>query len=74
MQGLPSAEGSWGFLGSKAYVVGGMGILALPNYINHGNFDMGFFGAVIGITIAFIVTCLLTLFFWNDSKSVNAVK
>lgn len=63
-----------GFLGSKAYVVGGMGILALPNYINNGVFDMGFYGAVIGITIAFIVAFLLTFFFWNDSKSVNAIK
>ncbi|KFN12142.1 PTS transporter subunit EIIC [Paenibacillus macerans] len=74
LAGASIGGGVMGFLGSKAYVVGGMGILALPNYINHGNFDMGFFGAVIGITIAFIVTCLLTLFFWNDSKSVNAVK
>lgn len=72
--GASACGGLMGFLGSKAYVVGGMGILALPNYINNGVFDMGFYGAVIGITIAFIIAFLLTFFFWNDSKSVNAIK
>lgn len=67
--GAGVSGGIMGALGSKAYLQGGMGIFALPNYINNGVMDSGMLGAVIGIVVAFLVALALTLLFWKDKPN-----
>ncbi|WP_315110282.1 beta-glucoside-specific PTS transporter subunit IIABC [Clostridium intestinale] len=53
-----------GIFGTKSYQMGGMGIFALPNYINpeHG-IDRGFYGFVIAIAVSFTLGFILTYLF-----------
>lgn len=61
-----------GFFGSKAYTMGGMGVFALPAYINpKGGLDMGFYGTLIGAAIGFIVGLGLTLAFGIDPEDAK---
>ena len=56
-----------GFFGSKAYTMGGMGVFALPAYINpQGGLDLAFYGTLIGAAVAFVVGLGLTLAFGID--------
>ncbi|MDO1604471.1 beta-glucoside-specific PTS transporter subunit IIABC [Lactobacillus sp. YT155] len=53
-----------GMFGSKGYQMGGMGVFALPSYINpNGGIGMPFWGTIIGALIGFIVGLVLTLMF-----------
>lgn len=51
-----------GFFESKGYIIGGMGIFGLPNYINpNSGMDKGFIGVLIGISVAFLLSFILTM-------------
>ncbi|MDQ0222118.1 beta-glucoside-specific PTS transporter subunit IIABC [Streptococcus moroccensis] len=51
-----------GFFGSKGYIMGGMGIFGLPNYINPSTgITMEFWAVVIAITVAFVLSFILTM-------------
>lgn len=58
-----------GFAGSKTYTQGGMGLFALPNRISENGLDMGFYGSLIGIIVAFIVAFSLTFVFWKERQT-----
>ncbi|WP_303984302.1 beta-glucoside-specific PTS transporter subunit IIABC [Niallia circulans] len=56
----------------KGYIVGGLGIFGLPSYITPEGINMNLWGAVISITVGFIVAFLLTLFFGSINKGQNS--
>ncbi|WP_459480220.1 PTS beta-glucoside transporter subunit IIBCA [Clostridium saccharoperbutylacetonicum] len=65
-----------GFCGSKGYMIGGMGIFALPSYIGPNGFDMGFYGIAISMVAGFAIGFILMLFtkLEDDEESNETVK
>lgn len=57
-----------GIMGTKAYMMGGLGVFGLPTKISPDGIDMGFWGAVIAMTANLIVGFILTYFFGIDKK------
>lgn len=58
-----------GMMGTKAYMMGGLGIFGLPTKISpDGDLDMGFWGAVIAMASNLVVGFTLTYFFGIDRK------
>lgn len=51
-----------GMMGTKGYIIGGLGIFAIPSYISPAGIDSGFYGAVIGILVSFVLGFLLMFF------------
>ncbi|AUO07830.1 PTS beta-glucoside transporter subunit IIABC [Paenibacillus sp. lzh-N1] len=51
-----------GMMGTKGYIIGGLGIFAIPSYISPSGIDSGFYGAVIGILVSFVLGFLLMFF------------
>jgi PTS system beta-glucosides-specific IIC component len=62
-------------MGTKLYMIGGLGIFGVPSYISPAGIDMGFYGAIIGITVAFLLGFLLMFFsgFRDDEESKETV-
>lgn len=53
-----------GWAGSQAYIMGGLGIFGLPNFIKPGSaIDSGFYMIIVAIIISFILGLVLTLVF-----------
>lgn len=51
-----------GSLGTTSYIMGGMGIFGIPNYISPENgMDKAFFGYLIAIAVAFAISFILTM-------------
>lgn len=58
-----------GIFGTKSFIMGGMGIFSLPNYISpESGIGNGFYGYVLAITVAFALSFILTLTFLYDPK------
>ena len=57
-----------GLAGTRGYMIGGLGIFGIPSYISPTGMDKGFYGAIIGISVAFVVGFLLTLFTYKEEK------
>ncbi len=57
-----------GIMGTKAYMMGGLGIFSLPTKIGPEGIDMGFWGAVLAMTSNLIIGFILTYFFGIDKK------
>ncbi len=56
-------------LKTKSYVMGGLGVFGLVNYIDTANNDAsGMLYAFIGIVVSALVGFLLTYFFWKDDS------
>ncbi|CQR54871.1 beta-glucoside-specific PTS transporter subunit IIABC [Paenibacillus riograndensis] len=51
-----------GIMGTKGYIMGGLGIFGIPSYISPEGMDRGFMGAVIGISVSFVLGFLLMYF------------
>lgn len=51
-----------GIMGTKGYILGGLGIFGIPNFINPEGIDSGFYGALIGIIVSFVLGFLLMFF------------
>ncbi|WP_046225369.1 beta-glucoside-specific PTS transporter subunit IIABC [Paenibacillus dauci] len=51
-----------GAMGTKAYIVGGLGVFGIPSYIGPNGIDSGFYGAIIGMIVSFIVGFVLMFF------------
>ena len=51
-----------GFFGSKGYMIGGLGIFALPSYISPNGIDQGFYGIAIAMAVGLIVGFVLMMF------------
>jgi PTS system beta-glucosides-specific IIC component len=57
-----------GIFGTKSYIMGGMGIFSLPNYINpETGVGSGLFGYVLAICVAFALAFILTMTFFYDA-------
>ncbi|QAA31018.1 beta-glucoside-specific PTS transporter subunit IIABC [Clostridium manihotivorum] len=59
--GAAIGGGILGAAGSNLYIMGGMGIFGIPSYIGPNGMDRGFFGAIIGMVVAFIVGFILMM-------------
>ncbi|WP_208560048.1 beta-glucoside-specific PTS transporter subunit IIABC [Marinilactibacillus kalidii] len=59
-----------GWLGSRVYLIGGLGIFAIPAYIdpNADGLTLGFYGAIIAIAVSFFLGLILTLTIAYDPK------
>lgn len=56
-----------GIMNVKGYIMGGLGIFGIPNYINPATGDAsGAFGSVICVVLSMVVGFVLTLLFWKD--------
>ncbi|MFD1886282.1 beta-glucoside-specific PTS transporter subunit IIABC [Paenibacillus wenxiniae] len=51
-----------GAMGTKAYIIGGLGIFGIPSYIGPDGFNTGFYGAIIGMIVSFILGFVLMFF------------
>ncbi len=51
-----------GAMGTKAYIIGGLGIFGIPSYISPNGFDLGFYGAIIGMAVSFVLGFVLMFF------------
>lgn len=51
-----------GLMGTKGYIMGGLGIFAIPSYISPQGLDTGFYGAIIAIAVSFVLGFLLMFF------------
>lgn len=62
-----------GAFSSKIWMIGGLGIFAIPTYIQPGGkLDLSFWGAIIALVVSFIVGFLLTYFFgFKDKETEN---
>lgn len=67
------AGGIMGYFGTASYLMGGMGILGIPNFISPTEgLTRGFYGMIAGITVAFILGFTLTwLFGFKDEDEAS---
>lgn len=64
--------GILGFMGTKLYMLGGIGIFGIPSFINKQvGIDNGFIGAIIAIIVAFILGFLLVLLVGFKDENLN---
>ncbi|MCW3790315.1 beta-glucoside-specific PTS transporter subunit IIABC [Paenibacillus sp. LS1] len=65
--------GITGLMGTKAYMVGGMGIVAFPSFIGPEGIDSGFYGMILGSIVSFGLGFLLTFFRgFKDPQQTNS--
>ncbi|WP_339165871.1 beta-glucoside-specific PTS transporter subunit IIABC [Paenibacillus sp. FSL R5-0341] len=65
--------GITGLMGTKAYMVGGMGIVAFPSFISPEGIDSGFYGMILGSLVSFGLGFLLTFFRgFKDPEQTNS--
>lgn len=72
--GAAVGGGIIGAMGTKGYIMGGLGIFAIPSYISPAGMDRGFYGAVIGILVSFVLGFLLMFFGGFKDDEVNETK
>ncbi|KHD36151.1 PTS beta-glucoside transporter subunit IIABC [Clostridium acetobutylicum] len=60
--GAAIGGGITGFMGTKLWMMGGLGIFAIPSYIGAKGMDRGFYGAVMSVVISFVVGFLIMFF------------
>lgn len=65
-----------GFFNTSQYTQAGMGIFAIPGYINpQTGFDMGFYGTLIGVGVAMVLGFVLTwLFGYKNVETITETK
>ena len=57
-----------GFAGTKSYMVGGLGIFAIPSKISPKGIDTGFYGNLVAIVVALVLGLLITLLMDKSHK------
>lgn len=74
--GASIGGGIIGFFGSKGYMIGGMGIFALPSYIGPNGMDKGFYGMAIAMVVGLVLGFVMMLFtkFEDDPEVSEATK
>jgi len=61
--------GLLGAFGSKVYMMGGLGVFGFPSMIDpKAGINMGFWGAIIAVVVAFILGFILTYLFGGSGK------
>ncbi len=65
-----------GFFGSKGYMIGGMGIFALPSYIGPNGMDQGFYGMAIAMVVGLVLGFVMMIFtkFEDDPETSEGTK
>ena len=65
-----------GLFGSKGYMIGGMGIFALPSYIGPNGMDKGFYGMAIAMIVSLVLGFVFMLFtkFEDDAEISTSAK
>ncbi|WP_339256250.1 beta-glucoside-specific PTS transporter subunit IIABC [Paenibacillus sp. FSL P2-0136] len=62
-----------GLMGTKGYILGGLGIFGIPSYISPEGMDKGFYGAIAAIVISFILGFILVFFSgFKDEEAVDS--
>ncbi|ETT63254.1 PTS system beta-glucoside-specific transporter subunits IIABC [Paenibacillus sp. FSL R7-277] len=62
-----------GLMGTKGYILGGLGIFGIPSYISPDGMDTGFYGAIAAIVISFILGFILVFFSgFKDEEAVDS--
>ncbi|MEK3835488.1 MULTISPECIES: beta-glucoside-specific PTS transporter subunit IIABC [unclassified Paenibacillus] len=62
-----------GLMGTKGYILGGLGIFGIPSYISPDGMDKGFYGAIAAIVISFILGFILVFFSgFKDEEAVDS--
>lgn len=69
--GASIGGGIMGFMGSKMYMMGGMGIFAIPSYIGPKGFDKGFIGAIIAIIAGFLIGFVIMFVVGLGDESIS---
>lgn len=62
-----------GFAGTKAYILGGLGIFGIPSYIGPNGIDAGFYGMFIGIGVSFVLGFAIMYAMFQDDKETAKV-
>ncbi|QWG30204.1 PTS beta-glucoside transporter subunit IIABC [Bacillus mycoides] len=63
--------GILGLAGSKVYMVGGLGIFGIPNFIDpKAGITMAFWGAIVAIVVSFVLGFILTYLFGFDKEKI----
>ena len=65
-----------GLFGSKGYMIGGMGIFALPSYIGPNGMDQGFYGMAIAMVVGLVLGFVMMIFtkFEDDPETSEGTK
>ena len=70
--GGAAAGAVMGVMNIKGYVMGGLGIFGIPNYINPATGDMtGVYVSIVAAILASVVGFVLTFLFWKDDTVVE---
>lgn len=64
--------GIMGVMGTQVYMIGGLGVFGYPSNISPEGITAGFYGALIGTAVAFVVGFVLTYLFGGVNKAVAA--
>lgn len=62
-----------GFAGTKAYILGGLGIFGIPSYIGPNGIDAGFYGMLVGIGVSFVLGFAIMYAMFQDDKETAKV-
>ncbi|MGG7214727.1 beta-glucoside-specific PTS transporter subunit IIABC [Clostridium nigeriense] len=63
-----------GFFRTTGYMVGGLGIFALPSYISPSGIDKGFYGMVIAMIAGLVLGCITMFVIYKDDEKENVLK
>ena len=63
-----------GFFGCKGYTMGGMGVFALPSYINPQGMDKGFYGMALAMIVGLALGFILMFFTKLEPEDMEAEK
>ncbi len=69
--GASIGGGIMGALGSKMYMMGGMGIFAIPSYIGPKGLDTGFYGAIIAVIAGFLIGFIIMFIMGLGDENVS---
>ncbi|MEY8749755.1 beta-glucoside-specific PTS transporter subunit IIABC [Alkalicoccobacillus gibsonii] len=61
-------------MGTKVYMLGGLGIFGIPSKIGPDGIDMGFYGGIVAMVSNLILGFILTYFFGLKKEHINEVE
>jgi len=69
--GAAVGGGIAGLMGTKIWMMGGLGVFGIPSYIGPKGMDQGFYGAIISIIVSFILGFVITFLFGYKDEPVK---
>ncbi|MFP7288777.1 beta-glucoside-specific PTS transporter subunit IIABC [Shouchella clausii] len=61
-----------GVMGTKVYMMGGLGVFGIPSKIGPGGLDIGFWGGIIAMAVNLVLGFILAYLFGFNRKNKNA--